>query len=116
MVPGTDPSDADGADGADGAIVPAEAEPTGTRVLLLDTGYGAMGTVLLTGTAGPVTGAVLSMGEEGPVLRMTVGVEELAVTRGVEETADGVATTGYVVVQGQASLIVRVVACEWALC
>ena len=125
MVPGTEPSEADGADGADGAIVPAEAEPTGTRVVLLDTGYGATSAVLLTGPTGPVAGAVLRMGEEGPVLSMTARVEEFAVTTGaeetvgvtigatgVEETAVGVATTGYVVVQGQASLIVRVVACE----
>ena len=110
MVPGTEPSEADG---ADGTIVPAEAEPTGTRVLLLDTGYGATGTVLLAGPTGPVAGAVLRMGGEGPVLSMTAGVEEFAVTTGAEETAVGVATTGYVVVQGQASLIVRVVACEW---
>ena len=68
------------------------------------------------------------MGEEGPVLSMTAGVEEFAVTTGdeetvgvtigatgVEETAVGVATTGYVVVQGQESLIIKVVACEWLL-
>ena len=67
-----------------------------------------MGTVLLTG---PVAGAVLRMGEEGPVLSMTAGVEEFAVTTGAEETV-GVATIGYVVVQGQESLIIRVVACE----
>ena len=65
------------------------------------------------------------MGEERPVLSMTAGVEELAVTTGAEETVGvtigatgveedtAVATTGYVVVQGQASLIVKVVACEW---
>ena len=107
MVPGTELSEADG---ADGAIVPAEAEPAGTRVVLLETGYGAMTTELLTG---PVAGAVLRMGEEAPVLSMTAGMDELAVTTGAEETAVGVATTGYVVVQGQESLIVSVVACEW---
>ena len=109
MVPGTEPSEADG---ADGAIVPAEAEPTGTRVVLLDTGYGAVTPELLTGPTGPVAGAVLRMGEGAPVLSMTAGMDELAVTTGAEETAVGVATTGYVVVQGQESLIVRVVACE----
>lgn len=142
VVAGVRPSDADGADGADGAegadgadeeMVPAEAEPTGTRVVLLNTGYGATGTVALLsmtmGAAGPVLrmtdGAVLRM-TDGAVLRMTAGVEEIAATTGAEgtigvtvgatgdeETATGVAvvaTTGYVVVQGQ-SLIVNVVAC-----
>ena len=125
VLDGLEPSDADGADGADGEIVPAEALPTGTRVVLLDTGYGATGTTLLTGTTG-AAGAVLRMAD-GAVLRMTAGVEELATTTGaeevsgvttgapgVEETATGVvlvATTGYVLVQGQ-SLIVKVVACK----
>lgn len=148
MVAGVRPSDADGADGAEGAdgadgeMVPAEAEPTGTKEVLLDTGYGATGTAALlrvtVGAAGPVLrmtdGAVLRMTAgavlritDGAVLRMTAGVEELATTTGaeemigvtigatgVEETATGVAvvaTTGYVLVQGQ-SLIVNVVACR----
>lgn len=115
VVTGVEASGADGADGADGEIVPAEAVPMGTRVVLLDTGYGATGTALLSGTTGTA----------GPVLRMTAGVEEFAATIGaeettgvtigaigVEETAIGVAlvaTIGYVLVQGH-SLIVNVVA------
>ena len=38
VVTGAEPSEADGADGADGKTVPAEALPTGTKVVLLDTG------------------------------------------------------------------------------
>ena len=41
VVLGEKPSEAEGADGAEGEIVPAEAEPaepTGTRVVPLDTG------------------------------------------------------------------------------
>lgn len=127
------------AEGADREAVPAAAVPTGTRVVLLDTGYGATGTALLSGTTGAA----------GAVLRMTAGVEELATTTGatgvevaastglgvdegatttgaeettgvtrgasgVEETATGlalVATAERVKVQGQ-SVIVKVVACE----
>lgn len=124
------------AEGADGATVQAEAVPTGTRVVLLETGYGATGTALLWGTTGAA----------GAVLRMTAGVEEVATmtgvevaastglvvdeiatatgaeettgveigATGVEETATGlalVATTGCVRVQGQ-SVIVKVVACR----
>lgn len=129
------------AEGADREAVPAAAVPTGTRVVLLDTGYGATGTALLSGTTGAA----------GAVLRMTAGVEELATTTGatgvevaastglgvdegatttgagaeettgvtrgasgVEETATGlalVATAECVKVQGQ-SVIVKVVACE----
>ena len=107
---------AEGADGADGETVPAEAEPTGTKVVLLATGYGATGTALVSGTTGPA----------GAVLRMTAGVEEFATTTteddettgvtieatGVEETATEVALmTGWVKVQGH-SLIVSVVACK----
>lgn len=135
MVAGIRPSDADGADGADGAegadgadgeMVPAEAEPTGTKEVLLDTGYGATGTAALLRVTVGAAGPVLRM-TDGAVLRMTAGVEELATTTGteemigvtigatgVEETATGVAvvaTTGYVLVQGQ-SLIVNVVACR----
>ena len=81
--------------------------------------------MLLPGPAGPVDGAVLRMGEERPVLSMTAGVEELAVTTGAEETVGvtiGVTgveepavggAPGDVVVQGQASRLVKVVACEW---
>lgn len=142
VVTGVEPSDADGADGADGEIVPAEALPTCTRVVLLDTGYGAADTPLVSGTRGPA-GAVLRMAD-GAVLRMTAWVEEFATTTGaeemvgvtlgatgvtrvalvattgatgVEEKATGVAlvaTTGYVLVQGQ-SLIVNVVACKGRL-
>ena len=126
-------------DGADREAVPAEAVPTGTRVVLLDTGYGAMGTALLSGTTGVA----------GAVLRRTAGVEEVALTTGAtgvevaastglgvdedatttggdettgvtigatgdEETATGVALvamTGCVKVQGQ-SVTVKVVACK----
>lgn len=127
MVAGVRPSDADGvegADGADGEMVPAEAEPTGTRVVLLGTGYGATGTALLLSVTMGAAEPVLRM-TDGAVPRMTAGVEEFAVTTGaeemigvttgatgVEETATGVAvvaTTGYDLVQGQ-SLIVKVVA------
>lgn len=127
------------AEGADREAVLAAAVPTGTRVVLLDTGYGATGTALLSGTTGAA----------GAVLRMTAGVEELATTTGatgvevaastglgvdegatttgaeettgvtrgpsgVEETATGlalVATAERVKVQGQ-SVMVKVVACE----
>ena len=104
VVAGVETSEADG---ADGEAVPAEAVPTGTRVVLLETGYGATATALLSGTTGAA----------GPVLRMTARAEELATTTGaeettgvtigatgVEETATGVAlvaTTGCVKVQGQ---------------
>ena len=146
VVVGAKPSEADGADGAEGAdgadreMVPAEAEPTGTRVVLLDIGYGLVGMALQSGTPGTV-GAVLRIADgellriaEAPVLRITDGAvlfpattttagaeETIGVTREatrVEETATGVAvvaTTGYVVVQGQESLIVRVVACRESL-
>lgn len=116
---------------ADGATA-TEALPdgvvaTGTRVVLLDTGYGATATTLLSGT----TEAAWA------VLRMTAGVEEFATTigatgvdedttttgadetagvttgaTGVEETATGVALvamTWCVKVQGQ-SVTVKVVA------
>ena len=123
-------------EGADGEMVPAEALPTGIRVVLLETGYGATGAALLRGTTEPA----------GPVLRITAGVEEVVATRGAtgvevaattalgvdedatttgvtvgvtggEETATGVGlvmTTGYVKVQGQ-SVTVKVVACGGVL-
>lgn len=71
------------AEGADGVTVQAEAVPTGTRVVLLETGYGATGTALLWGTTGAA----------GAVLRMTAGVEEVATMTGVEVAA----STGLVV-------------------
>lgn len=145
MVAGVRPSDADGAEGADGAdgeMVPAEAEPTGTRVVLLDTGYGATGTAALLSVTMDAAVPVLSMADgtvlrmtagavlrmtDGAVLRMTAGWEELATTTGaaemigvtigatgVEETATGVAA---VATTGYdlvqgQSLIVNVVACR----
>ncbi len=118
-------------EGADKEAVPAEAVPTGTNVVLLDTGYGATGIALLSGTTGAA----------GAVLRRTAGVEEVALTTGatglgvdegatttgadetagvtigatgVEETATGVALvamTGCVKVHGQ-SVTVKVEACR----
>lgn len=115
-------------EGADKEAVPAEAVPTGTNVVLLDTGYGATGIALLSGTTGAA----------GAVLRRTAGVEEVALTAGlgvdegatttgadettgvtigaigVEETATGVALvamTGCVKVHGQ-SVTVKVEACR----
>lgn len=115
--------------------VPAEALPTGTKVVLLETGYGARGTAVLRGTRGEA-GAVPA------VLRMTagatgvevaastgLGVDEDARTTGTdgmtgvftivatgpEETPALVATAECVRVQGQ-SVMVRVVACTGKMC
>ena len=112
---GVETTEADGVTTTE--AVPTEAVATGTRVVLLATGYGATGTTLLSGTTEAA----------GAVLRMTAGVEEFATTAGtdetigvtigatgVEETATGVALlamTGWVKVQGH-SVTVRVVACR----
>lgn len=62
--------------GAEAETVPADAAvPTETRVVPLDTGYGAREAALLRGTPEAA----------GAVLRMTVGVEELAGTAGADE-------------------------------
>ena len=97
MVTVPEPSEADG---ADGATVPAEAVPTGTGVVLLEIGYGATGTALLsgtTGTAGAVlrmtAGAVLRM-MAGAVLRMTAGFEEFETTIGATGVNEGTTMTG----------------------
>ena len=85
-------SGADGADGADGEMEPAEAVPTGAKVLF-DTGYGATEVMLLRGTPGAV-GTVPRV-VDGAVLRMTAGMEEeeFAVTSGNDETTIGVEET-----------------------
>ena len=82
-VTGVKATGADGVNGADGEMVPAEAVPTGTSVLL-KTGYGATGSALLSGTTGAIT-AVLRMAEEA-VLRMTAGVDEFATATGNDDT------------------------------
>ena len=73
---------------ADGATA-TEALPdgvvaTGTRVVLLDTGYGATATTLLSGTTEAA----------GAVLRMTAGVEEFATTIGATGVDEDTTTSG----------------------
>lgn len=114
---GVETTEADGATTRE--AVPTGAVATGTRVVLLATGYGATGTALLSGTTDAA----------GAVLRMTAGVEEFATTAGTDETigvtigvtigATGVEETAtgvvllvmWVKVQGQ-SVTVKVVACR----
>lgn len=79
VVTGTEPSEADG---ADGEAVPVEAGPDGIRVLLLETGYGATGTAVLSGTTGAA----------GAVPRSMAGVEKFATTTGAYPPADTLAT------------------------